>query len=217
MEVTQLIDDNEIPLIIDQFKLEFQQLKAYYNFRLNFKKKLREGNNKKDEIRYYLIDRNWIHKWKKHVGYNHISQNRIDNGMSNKELNDSDYKAILPYFIIFSNKYPIFPLDNKIMNNNEEINPLSDFIIVDLNCYNAFVSTGNNFLNEINKNFSIIFFKEKLLLKFNSYNYFLMFKFSRSNENEIYWELLLFFSDKINENIIINSFYKLNIMHWLNH
>ena len=103
------------------------------------------------------------------------------------------------------------------MNNNEEINPLSDFIIVDLNCYNAFVSTGNNFLNEINKNFSIIFFKEKLLLKFNSYNYFLMFKFSRSNENEIYWELLLFFSDKINENIIINSFYKLNIMHWLNH
>ena len=26
MEVTQLIDDNEIPLIIDQFKLEFQQL-----------------------------------------------------------------------------------------------------------------------------------------------------------------------------------------------
>ena len=137
--------------------------------------------------------------------------------MSNKELNDSDYKAILPYFIIFSNKYPIFPLDNKLMNNNEEINPLSDFIIIDQNCYNAFVSTGNNFLNEINKNFSIIFFKEKLLLKFNSYNYFLMFKFSRSNENEIYWELLLFFSDKINENIIINSFYKLNIMHWLNH
>ena len=26
MEVTQLIDGNEIPLIIDQFKLEFQQL-----------------------------------------------------------------------------------------------------------------------------------------------------------------------------------------------
>ena len=216
MEVTQLIDDNEIPLIIDQFKLEFQQLKAYYNFRLNFKKKLREGNNKKDEIRYYLIDRNWIHKWKKHVRYNHISQNRIDNGMSNKELNDSDYKAILPYFIIFSNKYPIFPLDNKIMNNNEEINPLSDFIIIDQNCYNAFVSTGNNFPNEINKNFSVIFFKEKLILKFNSYNYFLMFKFSRTNENEIYWELLLFFSDKINENIIINSFYKLNIIQWFN-
>ena len=187
--------------------MEFQQLKAYYNFRLNFKKKLKEGNNKKDEIRYYLIDKDWIHKWKKHVGYNHISQKRIDNRMNNKELNDSDYKEILPFFIIFSNKYTIFPLDNKNIYNNEKINPLSDFIIVDQNCYNAFVSTGNNFPNEINKNFSIFFFKEKFLLKFNSHNYFLMFKFSRANTNEIYWELLLIFSEKMNDNTIINIIY----------
>lgn len=43
-----------------------------------------------------------------------------------------------------------------------------------------------------------------------------MFKFSRSNANEIYWELLLIFSQKMNDNTIINSFYKLNIMQWLN-
>ena len=218
MEATQFIDDdnNEIQLIIDQFKLEFQQLKAYYNFRLNFKKKLREGNYPNDGIRYYLIDKKWVHKWKNHVGYNHISQNRIDNGMSNKELNDSDYKAILPFFIIFSNKYTIFPLDNKVIYNNGEINPLSDFIIVDQNCYNVFFTTGNNISNQINKNFSVLFFKEKLLLKFNSYNYFLMFKISRTNVNEIYWELLLFFTEKIDENIIINNFFELNIMQWLN-
>ncbi len=77
--------------------------------------------------------------------------------MNNKELNDSDYKEILPFFIIFSNKYT---LDNKVIYNNGEINPLSDFIIVDQNCYNAFVSTGNNFSNEINKNFSIFFSKK---------------------------------------------------------
>ena len=39
-----------------------------------------------------------------------------------------------------------------------------------------------------------------------------MFKFSRSNVNEIYWELLLFCSEKMNENTIINSFFKLNII-----
>ena len=43
-----------------------------------------------------------------------------------------------------------------------------------------------------------------------------MFKFSRSNANEIYWELLLIFSEKMNDNTIINNFYKLNIMKWLN-
>ena len=29
----------------NDYKLEFQQLKAYYNFRLYFKKKLKEANN----------------------------------------------------------------------------------------------------------------------------------------------------------------------------
>jgi len=43
-----------------------------------------------------------------------------------------------------------------------------------------------------------------------------MFKFSRANTNEIYWELLLIFSEKMNDNTIINNFYKLNIMKWLN-
>ena len=62
-------------------------------------------------------------------------------------------KAILSYFIIFSNKYTIFPPENKVIYNNEEINPLNDFIIVDQNCYNAFVTTGNNFPNEIDITF----------------------------------------------------------------
>jgi len=216
MEVTQKIDDDEITNITEQFKLEFHQLKAYYNFRLNFKKKLREGINKKDEIRYCLIDKKWIHEWKKHVGYNHICQNRIDNGMSHQELNDFDYKSIVPYFIIFSNKYTIFPFDNKDIYNNGEINPLSDFIIVDQNSYNSFVTIGNNLSNEKYRSFSIIFFKEKLLLKFNYYKYLLMFKFSRVNENEIYWELILIFSEQMNENTIINNFFYLNIIQWLN-
>ena len=62
------------------FLLQFKQLKYYYNHRKKFKKLLQENNlnpsrNIVQNI-YCLIDKDWLKKWKKHVGYKEI-KNKI--------------------------------------------------------------------------------------------------------------------------------------------
>ena len=204
----------------NDYKLEFQQLKAYYNFRVNLKKKLEEVNDDKyDKNQYYLIDKKWLQNWKKHVGYNYICQERFNLHLYNKEINDNDYINILPFLKIFCDKNTLFPLVNNDIYVNGEINPLSDFIFVDKNCYDLFV-IPNNLSNENNQSFPIIFFNGNILLKLKYSIFTLSFKIVKKDKDErqkeIYWELILIQIENVNENLIINYFTGLeDILDWL--
>ena len=190
---------------------EFNQLKAYYNFRIYFKKKLKEINNNftYDNIPYHLIDRKWLQNWKNHVGYNNICKKRIDNKSYDKELMDNDYNDILNNLEAFSNQNTIFPLVNKNIFNNGNVNPISDFVVVDKNCYDSFISPDNH-SNEENKSFLIMFLHEIFLLKLSETQFLLALK-----KDNNYWELVLSL-EKIDEKALINHFSHLeNIFFWI--
>ena len=44
----------------------------------------------------YLIYKNWIQKWKKHVGYKTMREKCAKYNFNNRELNDNDYNWIEP-------------------------------------------------------------------------------------------------------------------------
>jgi hypothetical protein len=66
------------------FLLQFKQLKYYYNHRKKFKNYLsQEYASQENELNpsrnivqniYSLIDRKWLKKWKKYVGYKEIKK-----------------------------------------------------------------------------------------------------------------------------------------------
>ena len=207
----------------NDFKLEFQRLKAYYNFRLKIKKKLKEENNNKyDNEQYYLVDKKWLNNWKKHVGYTNICQERYNINSYSKEINDEDYDKIEPLLKIFCNQNTIFPLVNNEIYANGEINPISDFIFTDKNCFDSFASP--NFLNENNKSFPIMFFNGNFLIKFNPNQFLLCFKVKtkdkdekeKEKEKETFWELIVNLIENVDENNIINNFSNLvDILDWL--
>ena len=207
----------------NNYDLEFQQLKAYYNFRIDFKQKLKEKKSifNYDNTKYYLIDRKWLQNWKIHVGYNTISFERMKDKLDEKKMVNNDYNNILNYLKIFSYQNTIFPLDNKNIFNHGEVNPISDFVVVDKECYDSFTS-GNDQLNKENKTFSIIFFKDKFLLKFSEKQFLLAFKIEEENIYEMVkehtWELILTLKEKVNEKKLINFFSnpEYNIIYWLN-
>ena len=79
------------------FLLQFKQLKHYYNNRKAFKKLWQEDelNPSKNVIQnmFCLIDKKWLKKWKKHVGYKEI-KNKIKEDKIERDLDDNDYKWI---------------------------------------------------------------------------------------------------------------------------
>jgi len=204
------------------YDLEFKQLKAYYNFRIDFKKKLQEKKStfNYDSTKYYLIDRKWLQNWKIHVGYNVISVERMKDKLDEKKLDNNDYNNILNYLKIFSNQNTIFPLVNKNIFINGEVNPIGDFVVVDKDCYDSFTS-GNDQLNKENKTFDIMFFKDKFLLKFSENQFLLAFKIEEENIYEMVkehsWELVLTLKEKVDEKALINFFSnaEYNIIYWL--
>ena len=204
----------------NDFKLEFQRLKAYYNFRLKLKIKFKEEKSDKyDNEQYYLVDKKWLKNWKVHVGYNSICQGRYNIQSYNNEITDEDYDTILPLLKIFCNQNTIFPLVNNEIYVNGEINPISDFIFTDKNCIDSFASP--NLLNENNKSFSIMFFNGNFLIKFSPTQFLFSFKVKTKDkdgkEKETFWELILNLIENVDENNIINNFSNLtDILDWLN-
>ena len=195
------------------FKLEFSQLKAYYNFRYNLKKKLKEVNsNKYENEQYYLVDRKWFKYWKTNIGYYNICQERSKNKSYDREINDNDYKNILPFLQSVCNE-SIYPLVNNEIYVNGEANPISDFIIADKKSFIRFIYP-NPLYNNI-KSFQIMFFHGNFLLKFSPTQFLLTIKLI-SGEKEDYWELILNLIENTNEETIINNFTGLDgINDWL--
>ena len=158
--------------------IQFNQLIEYFNFKSKIKSKLSNPNNKGETFNeIYLIDKRWLKKWKKHVGYNVIKKFYITNINKNELNKEDDHDLIEP--IIKNNKQNLLtPLDNfNIYDNKGELNIYSDFIIVNKKCFELF-SLGaekSNFQSLI-KNYQITIYFGKLLLKIDEKNYLLKFK-----------------------------------------
>ena len=149
------------------FQLEFRQLKEYFNFRRKFKKD-RNDKSKHNQIipnEYYLIDKNWLNKWKELVKYNEFSAFNI-----NRDANDNDYnifKTNLPRNI---NELKLSPLDNSnIYNDKGVINPLAEFIIIDKKCQQVFAKTRQNIqYNSLEVPVPLTFTKDFIVLHINN-------------------------------------------------
>jgi len=204
-------------------RLEFQQLKNYYNFRLYFKKKFKEVNNNNyqyEKDQYYLIEKDWLQIWKKHVGYDDICRYRYTIHSHDKELNDNDYSNILSILAINCNRNTIFPLENNKIYGKGELNPLSDYVIVDKKCYDSFISQ-NQKSNEKNKTYPIMFLKGNILLRFSSTQFLFTFKVIGEDINKSpvssYWDLIFVLNENFNETNLINQLCGIgNIPDWLN-
>ena len=118
--------------------IQFNQLIEYFNFKSKIKSQLSNPNNKGEALNeIYLIDKRWLKKWKKHVGYNVIKKFYICNIKKN-EINKDDYDLIEP-IINYNTQNLLTPLDNfNIYNNKSELNIYSEFIIVNKKCFELF-------------------------------------------------------------------------------
>ncbi len=157
--------------------IQFNQLIEYFNFKSKIKSQLSNPNNKGEVLNeIYLIDKRWLKKWKKHVGYNVIKK-FYTGKIKKNELNKYDYDFIKP--IINNNRQNLLtPLDNfNIYNNKGEINTYSEFIIVNKKCFELFSlgSEKSNF-QLLNKNYQMTIYFDKLLLKIDEINFLLKFK-----------------------------------------
>ena len=141
----------------------------------------------------YLIDKEWIKKWKIYIGYKNIKTFYNLFKKKKKLLNMNDYDWIEP---VINNNCQIIlsPLNNKKIYDN--IN-YSEFIIVDKECYSLF---SLNFIKEQNKFNSVKYYEvriyfEKFILIISETVNLLKFKIKEFNCN---YELLIIFDKKYN-------------------
>ena len=176
--------------------IQFKQLIAYLNFKIFLKEKLSNPNTKKGTLKeMYLIDKEWIKKWKIYIGYKNIKTFYNLYKTKNKVLNMNDYDWIEP---VINNNCQNFlsPLNiKKIYDNRNVLN--SEFIIVDKECYSLF---SLNFIKEQNKlnivkNYEVKIYFGKLILIISESIYLLKFKVKDLNCN---FELLIIFDRKYN-------------------
>ena len=192
--------------------IQFNQLIEYFNFKSKIKSQLSNPNNKGEALNeIYLIDKRWLKKWKKHVGYNVIKKFYICNIKKN-EINKDDYDLIEP-IINYNTQNLLTPLDNfNIYNNKGEINFYSEFIIVNKKCFELFSlgSEKSNFLLLI-KNYQMTIYFDKLLLKIDEINYLLKFK-----EQQKKFELIInLIKGKSDFNGFLNEIVNTDINIWI--
>ena len=200
------LDENRFNLVYniqtEQLKphiIQFKQLIAYLNFKIFLKEKLSNLNTKNESLKeMYLIDKEWIKKWKMHIGYKNIKTFYNLYKTKNKVLNMNDYDWIEP---VINNNCQNFlsSLNNKKIYDNRNVLNInnSEFIIVDKECYSLF---SLNFIKEQNKlnivkNYEVKIYFGKLILIISESIYLLKFKVKDLNCN---FELLIIFDKKYN-------------------
>ena len=199
--------------------IQFNQLITYFNFRKKLEEQLNKENNydiddNSNRIKCYLIDKNWFEKWKRHVGYKEII-NEYKMNKINGELNHNDYNWIEPIISKNSSQNYLSQLDNNAIYQNNDINPLAEFIIIDDICYKYF-SLGSKKLdnNRVDKYYPTKIFKEKIIIKLSNKVVLLIF-----NEKEIwkrYYQLIIGFNDE-NQNfrIVLDDIKKNDTNKWI--
>ena len=124
-------------LNIKKYKSEFTQLKKYYNFRNRLHQTLSPIKADKNLLgnKCYLIDKNWLEQWKEYVGYNEISSLHL-----RRDIEDYDYGFVEPYIEKYAKKSQLSPFNTENIFQNGEVNPLSEFSIIDEECFEKFIS-----------------------------------------------------------------------------
>ena len=174
--------------------IQFKQLMAYFNFKILIKEKLSNSNTKNESLKeMYLIDKEWLRKWKMHIGYKSIKTFYKLYKTKNKILKIDDYDWIEP---VINNNCQIIlsPLNNNKIHDN--IN-YSEFIIVDKECYSLFSLNFIKDQKKLNsvKNYEIRLYYEKLILIISETVNLLKFTVKEYNCN---LELLIIFEKKNN-------------------
>ena len=203
---------NQIYNLVDnQLKhhiIQFKQLIVYFNFKFYLKKLLTDKNTGGVQLtELYLIDKEWLRKWKRHIGYKNIKKfyQSMKRNLFLDEGKDNDW--ILPVINNNFQSLKLIPLDNsKIFINNKELNLYSEFVIVDKNSFYKlsliFKKGRQNEKKILNKNYKATIFYKKIILTLDDKKYLLIIK-----EKGIYFnfELLLIFKTNINKDKIINE------------
>ena len=141
----------------------------------------------------YLIDKEWLRKWKMHIGYKSIKTFYKLYKTKNKILKIDDYNWIEP--VINNNcQIILYPFNNNKIHDN--IN-YSEFIIVDKECYSLFSLNFIKDQKKLNsvKNYEVRLYCEKLILIISETVNLLKFKVKELNCN---FELLIIFDKKNN-------------------
>ena len=224
------IKDEETPFI-----LQYRQLIEYLKFRNEFNKNLEVWNiplqnqnftlidynfndiwnNSKYIQSCCLIDKKWIEKWRKHVGYDEI-KNKLKN--ENIILEDNMYYDWIIKIIENNSKQNLLsPLDNNEIYKDNEIICDADFEPINNECYKLF-SLGAKKTKDIT-NYSkirVVFLKEKYIALINNSIFWIVFK---EKTKQILSEILLKFTyieNSIDKKDIISNITKKDINDWVN-
>ena len=194
------------------FQLEFRQLKEYFNFRRRFKTDKIDTNKQGITFPqdYYLIDKNWLNKWKEFVGYNNFVSFDF-----NREVKDSDYNTFIKNCLPANkNEIKLSPLDNSnIYNSQGEINPLAEFIIIDKKCQEVFGESRQNMAyNIIEKPVPLTFFNDKIIIHINNNTKLFCFRDDMTNKD---MEIIIIFTEQGNNAQIYPYICKENLKYWL--
>ena len=168
------------------FLLQFKQLKCYYNQRKKFKNILSKGLNpqeiEKKELNhpvqnsFCLIDKIWLKKWKKHVGYKEI-KNKIKKEKIERNLDKKDYQWISEIIDKNYKENYLNLLDNNTIYIDNEINPLADFKVVHHDSFNLFNINSETPEKNVNfRRYPISFYKDKYIIFLNNDTFFIAFK-----------------------------------------
>ena len=200
------MQSNDMP-----FQLEFRQLKEYFNFRRKFKSDKYDTSKQNITIQdeYYLINRNWIQKWKQYVGFNEFCSLNL-----NRDVNDKDYDIFLDSLPKNINEMKLAPLDNSnIYNNMSEINPLAEFIIIDKKCHEAFRESSKKIENKIiERPIPLKFSKDKIILHIDTNIKIICFK---DDITKLDMEIIIIFKKQKSINKILTEIDKQYFKTWL--
>ena len=194
-------------LNIKKYKSEFTQLKEYYNFRNRFHQTLSHIKANKNLLgnKCYLIDKNWLEQWKKYVGYNEICSLHL-----RRDIEDDDYGFVEPYLEKYTKKSQLPPFNTDIIFQNGEVNPLSEFSIIDEECFEKFISGKCKDIKE-DKSFPMIFIRNKLIINVTKDSFIIIFE---ENKTESIFELL-FVTEEKDKNYIIKEMKTKDMKDWL--
>jgi hypothetical protein len=194
-------------LNIKKYKSQFTQLKEYYNFRNRFHQTLSHIKTDKNLIgnKCYLIDKNWLEQWKEYVGYNEIRSLHL-----RRDIEDDDYGFVEPYIEKYAKKSQLPPFNTENIFQNGELNPLSEFSIIDEECFEKFFSGKCKDIKK-DKSFTMIFIKNKLIINLTKDSFIIMFE---ENKTNTIFELL-FIAEEKDKNDILEKIKTKDMKDWL--
>ena len=194
-------------LNIKKYKSQFTQLKEYYNFRNRFHQTLSHIKTDKNLIgnKCYLIDKNWLEQWKEYVGYNEIRSLHL-----RRDIEDDDYGFVEPYIEKYAKKSQLPPFNTENIFQNGEVNPLSEFSIIDEECFEKFFSGKCKDIKK-DKSFTMIFIKNKLIINLTKDSFIIMFE---ENKTNTIFELL-FITEEKDKNDILEKIKTKDMKDWL--